>query len=353
YYAILGVSKDATSREIKKKYKQLSKKYHPDKNPGDKEAEQKFVQLAQAYEVLSDDEQRATYDRYGEEGLKGNAQEFHNPFDIFERFFGGGRHSRTDPEETKGPPIKHDVDVQLKELYLGKDINVDVSKQTLCTHCGGNGARSADDIVICSACGGRGVKLVTQKMGGGGILQMQTTCDVCEGRGKTIKAKCPHCKGKKVQRMNEVLTIVVEKGMSDGEEITMEKEGDEAPETVPGDIIFTLRMVPDPVFTRKGDDLYTEKTITLLESLVGFESYITHLDGRKIHVRRNAVTPCDFVEKLKGEGMPKRKSKNQKGDLYIQFSVDFPKAVNATVKEELKKYFKPSEHMKEKKHDEL
>ena len=128
-----------------------------------------------AYEVLSDDEKRATYDRYGEEGLKGNAQEFHNPFDIFERFFGGGRRSRTDPEETKGPNINMDLPVELKELYLGTEINVDISKQAICSHCGGNGAKSANDIVVCSSCNGRGVKLVTQKMAGGGILQMQTT----------------------------------------------------------------------------------------------------------------------------------------------------------------------------------
>jgi len=125
--------------------------------------------------VLSDDEKRATYDRYGEEGLKGNAQEFHNPFDIFERFFGGGRHSRTDPEETKGPNINMDLPIELKELYLGTEINVDISKQAICSHCGGNGAKSANDIVVCSSCNGRGVKLVTQKMAGGGILQMQTT----------------------------------------------------------------------------------------------------------------------------------------------------------------------------------
>jgi DnaJ-related protein SCJ1 len=124
---------------------------------------------------LSDDEKRATYDRYGEEGLKGHGQDFPNPFDIFERFFGGGRRSRNDPEETKGPNMNIELELELKELYTGVEINVDVSKQIICSRCGGSGAKSPSDIVACSSCGGRGVKVVTQKMGGGGIFQVQTT----------------------------------------------------------------------------------------------------------------------------------------------------------------------------------
>ncbi|GES72964.1 DnaJ-domain-containing protein [Rhizophagus clarus] len=297
YYSILGVSQSASSREIKKKYKLLSKKYHPDKNPGDKEAEQKFVQLAEAYEVLSDDEKRQIYDKYGEEGLKQQSQGgFHNPFDIFASFFGHQSQS-----ERQGPSTVMELEVELKELYLGTQVEVDVSKQVICGQCRGTGAEKPEDVITCNACGGRGMKVVKQQLGPGIFQQFHSTCDTCGGKGKIIKSKCPVCNGKKVQRGNEQLTIIVEKGQFDDGKIVFEKEGDESPDTIPGDIIFQVKTIPDPIFERKGNNLYTKQTISLIDALTGFEKNITHLDGRNVLLKRDGVTQPGFVQAIKNE----------------------------------------------------
>ncbi|CAG8433922.1 12138_t:CDS:2 [Ambispora gerdemannii] len=338
YYSILGVSRSATTKEIKKRYKVLAKKYHPDKNPDDKEVEEKFVKISHAYEVLVDDEKRDIYDRYGEEGLKGENQPFHNPFDIFAQFFGGSGHFGHQKTERRGPNMAVDLEVDLKELYLGTKFDVDVSKQVICEHCGGSGAKNPDDVVKCSACDGRGAKYVKQVMGSN-IFQIQTTCDVCGGKGKIVKTKCPHCQGKKVRRGSEQLTVNIEKGMAEGEQIIFEKEGDESPDIIPGNIVLTLKTIPHPAFTRKGDNLYTKETVTLLEALTGFEINITHLDDRTVTIRRDKVTSPGFVEVITGEGMPRHKSKNQYGNLYVEFTVSFPTFLDEEVKTGLKKLF--------------
>ncbi|CAG8612000.1 7087_t:CDS:2 [Funneliformis mosseae] len=336
YYSVLGVSRSASSREIKKRYKQLSKKYHPDKNPGDKEAEQKFVQLAEAYEVLSDDEKRDIYDRYGEEGLKQRSQGgggFHNPFDIFASFFGGtGHFGHHQQSERQGPNITMELEVELKELYLGAQIEVDVSKQVICEHCGGSGAKKADDVITCNVCGGRGVKVVKQQLGPGIFQQFHSTCETCGGVGKIVKSKCPVCKGKKVRRGNEQLTIIIEKGQVDGGTIVFEKEGDESPETIPGDIIFKVNTIPNPTFERKGNDLYAEQTISLIDALTGFEKNMTHLDDRNVLLKRDKVTQPGFVQIIKNEGMPQFRSQS-KGDLYVKYTVVFPSVIDDNTKQ--------------------
>ncbi|CAG8477821.1 7057_t:CDS:2 [Ambispora leptoticha] len=281
------------------------------------------------YEILVDDEKRSIYDRYGEEGLKGEKQ--HNPFDIFAQFFGGSGHFGHQKTEQKGPNISIDLEVDLKEIYLGTKFDIDVSKQVICEHCGGSGAKNANDVVKCSACDGRGMKYVKQIMGAN-IFQIQTTCDVCGGKGKIVKTKCPHCQGKKVRRGSEQLTVNIEKGMAEGERIIYEKEGDESPDIIPGDIILTLKTIPHPVFVRKGDNLYTKETVTLLEALTGFEKNITHLDDRIVTIRRDKVTRPGFVEVIAGEGMPRYKSKNQHGNLYVEFTVLFPTSLDEEVK---------------------
>ncbi|CAI2174545.1 14426_t:CDS:2 [Funneliformis geosporum] len=329
------------SREIKKKYKQLSKRYHPDKNPGDKEAEQKFVQLAEAYEVLSDDEKRDIYDKYGEEGLKQRSQGgsgFHNPFDIFASFFGTGHFGHHQQSERQGPSITMEIEVELKELYLGAQVEVDVSKQIICEQCGGSGAKNSDDVTTCNVCGGRGVKVVKQQLGPGIFQQFHSTCETCGGKGKIVKSKCPVCQGKKVRRGNEQLTIIIDKGQVDGGTIVFEKEGDESPDTIPGDIIFKVKTIPNPKFERKGDDLYAKQTISLIDALTGFEKNMTHLDGRNVLLKRDKVTQPEFVQIINNEGMPQLRSKS-KGDLYVQYTVVFPTVIDDHTKQVLKDLF--------------
>ncbi|KAF9973604.1 DnaJ- protein scj1 [Actinomortierella ambigua] len=342
YYKVLEVSRSASAKEIRKKYKQLSKKYHPDKNPGDKEAETKFVQASEAYEVLSDEKKRSIYDRYGEEGLKQQQQRdhagFHDPFDIFSQFFGGGRGG---PQERRGPEIVMDLEVTLEELYLGKSIEIEVAKQILCPHCHGSGARSSDDIVACDACDGQGVRVVKHQIMPGFVQQFHQPCDRCGGKGTVIRHQCDICHGTKVQRGTEQLTIVVEQGMADGTKIVFDREGDQGPEIVPGDIIFELRTKPHSTFERRGDHLYTYVTISLEDALLGFEREIEHLDKARVQLsRKDKITPWGLVETIKGKGMPTAGSHGSAyGDLFVEYRVEFPTSLTKEQQMLLKKAF--------------
>ncbi|KAG0028214.1 DnaJ- protein scj1 [Podila clonocystis] len=332
YYKVLGLTRSASTKEIKKQYKVLSRKYHPDKNPGNKVAEEKFVEVAAAYEVLSDKDKKSIYDRYGEEGLKqqqGQGGGFHDPFDIFAQFFGGGSRHQHGHQERRGPEMRMELEVTLEELYSGKSIEIEVSKQVICGHCGGSGAKSAEDVVTCSGCHGQGTKTVKHMLAPGMFQQFRQTCDECGGKGKMIRHKCPICSGTKVQRGSEQLTIVIEPGMADGATIVFDREADESPDLVPGDVIFDIRTRPHSIFERRGDALYTYVTISLEQALLGFNLEIKHLDGKAVALTRGeAVTPYGFVQTLKGQGMPIKGSRGDFGDLFVEYKVVFPEKLS-------------------------
>ncbi|KAF9361864.1 DnaJ- protein scj1 [Mortierella sp. AD094] len=329
YYKVLGLTRSASVKDIKKQYKMLSKKYHPDKNPGNKEAEEKFVEVAAAYEVLSDKDKKSIYDRYGEEGLKqqeGQGQGgFHDPFDIFAQFFGGGSRHQHGAQERKGPEVRLELEVTLEELYSGTSIEIEVSKQTICSHCDGSGAKSSDDVVTCPGCQGQGAKIVKHMLAPGMFQQFRQTCDQCGGKGKVIKEHCPVCHGNKVQRGSEQLTIVIEPGLGEGASIVFDREADEAPEVIPGDVIFDVRTRPHETFERRQDNLYTYVTISLEQALLGFELEIKHLDGKPVRLTRgHEVTPFGFVQTLHGQGMPIKGSRGDFGDLFVEYKIVFP-----------------------------
>ncbi|KAJ3130040.1 DnaJ- protein scj1 [Nowakowskiella sp. JEL0407] len=352
YYKVLGVGRSATKRQIKKSYKELSKKYHPDKNKGDKSAEEKFIELAQAYEVLTDDEKRRIYDQYGEEGLNNQGQKFHDPFDIFSQFgfqgFGGHK-----PSERKGPEIRMELPVSLEELFLGKSFEVELNKQIICPTCRGSGAKNPDDVKTCTSCGGSGTKIVRQMLGPGIYQQMQTHCDACGGRGKIVKTTCKACGGHKVRRGSHQITVTIERGMQDGQTLLFEREGDQNPDITPGDVIFIISASPHPIFTRHGDNLYMKEVITLREALIGFERKIKHLDGEFITVKREGVTQpgellflylnleigdqllVGFVQEVEGEGMPNHEIPSERGKLYIEYQVVFPSVLTKQQQEKI------------------
>ncbi|KAJ3012646.1 UNVERIFIED_CONTAM: DnaJ- protein scj1 [Siphonaria sp. JEL0065] len=342
YYEILGVNRSSLKREIKKAYKQLSMKYHPDKNPNNKEAEQKFMELANAYEVLSDDEKRRIYDQYGEEGLKGNGNQnnFHNPFDIFSQFgFGGGGGNRGH-QERKGPEVTMDLRVTLEEIFNGEQIEVEVNKQVICPICRGSGAKNANDVQKCTSCGGHGVKIVKQQLAPGMWQQMQTHCDVCGGKGKVVKSKCTSCHGHKVKRGSHQITVTVERGMPDQYHIVFDSEGDEHPDITPGDIHFVLQTQPHPVFTRDGKHLKMAKEISLRDALLGFKFQVLHLDGKPITISREAgTTQSGFVQIVAGQGMPTHMFPSERGDLLVQYSVKLPEKLTAEQKKAIEKAF--------------
>ncbi|KAJ3415618.1 DnaJ- protein scj1 [Chytridiales sp. JEL 0842] len=341
YYKILGVSRSADKRDIKKAYRELSKKYHPDKNPGDKASENKFIELAKAYEVLSDEEKRRVYDQYGEEGLKGENQHFHNPFDIFQQFgFGGGGWGHHHQQERKGPEIAMELAVTLEELFNGETIEVEINKQIICPICRGSGAKRAEDVKRCHGCNGQGVKIVKHMLGPGIYQQMQSTCDVCGGKGKIIKSKCPSCEGHKVKRGSRQVTVSVERGMADKQRIVFENEGDESPDQAAGDVVFEIKTIPHPVFVRDGDNLRMKKTISLRDALLGFEFKVKHLDGKEITVKREKeVTQPGFVQEVKGQGMPTHQYPSERGSLYVEYTVQLPTSITSDQAKHIEKAF--------------
>eukprot|EP01114_Cavostelium_apophysatum_P009705 TRINITY_DN2294_c0_g1_i1.p1 TRINITY_DN2294_c0_g1~~TRINITY_DN2294_c0_g1_i1.p1 ORF type:complete len:372 (+),score=70.59 TRINITY_DN2294_c0_g1_i1:158-1273(+) len=337
YYAILGVPRDAPARVIKKAYRELAVKYHPDKTQGDAESEKKYVEIGTAYEVLSDEEKRRVYDQFGEEGLKdgGRGQRFNSPFDIFSQFGfggGGGGHAHQH-EQKKAPSVEIPLEVTLKDLYLGKTFKIGHKKQILCPKCRGTGAKDANDVQTCNECNGSGTKVFTQQLGPGFMTQTQRTCDKCGGKGKIVKSTCPICKGTKVGIEDEVITVYVERGMPDGHGIVFEQENDESPEVTPGDVIFKISTTPHKRFVRVGDDIHMKLNISLLEALVGFTKTVRHLDGHEVKIANAGVTKPGEILTINGEGMPHHNFPSQTGNMYVEVSIKMPSSLTEAQKE--------------------
>ncbi|KAL6049230.1 DnaJ-related protein scj1 [Balamuthia mandrillaris] len=337
YYKLLGVTRDATEAKIKSAYKKLAAKWHPDKYKGeDKEkAVKEFQKVSKAYEVLKDEQKRRIYDQYGEEGLeqqgrRGGGGGFTDPFDLFSNFgfsTGGKRRGGGAVQERQAPPLVLELEVTLEDLYLGRVLTVTHKKQTLCPSCRGTGAKDPDDVKTCPVCHGSGMVITTHQIGPGFVTQTQSICNKCGGKGKIVKSVCPVCGGTKVGVGEETITVVVERGMSDGQKITFKEEGPEAPDVIPGDLIFQLVTIPHKQFRRKGNDLHLKASISLLESLVGFSSVIKHLDGHDVVLERDTVTKPGHVMIIKGEGMPVHEYPSQRGDLHVEFGVRFPESL--------------------------
>jgi DnaJ family protein A protein 2 len=333
FYERLGVAPDAKIDDIKKAYKKMAIKYHPDKNPNNPEAEHKFKEVSEAYEVLSDENKRQMYDKYGKEGLKEGGFGAHSAADIFEQFFGGGGFSSFFGGGGRGPrrteDIHHELGVTLEDLYKGKTTKLSVTRNVLCSTCTGSGTKSGASTGKCKTCEGRGIRLIIKQLGPGMIQQMQTVCNDCGGKGEVIKDedKCKDCKGKKVNKEKKILQVYVDKGMRHGQKIVFSGESDEAPGQEPGDIIFVLIEKKHEIFKRNGNDLYMEATIPLVEALAGFAFTVKHLDDRVLLVKSEKgeiINPGD-IKMIANEGMPIHKRPFEKGNLYIHFNIEFPK----------------------------
>jgi DnaJ-related protein SCJ1 len=331
FYKILGLTKSATEAQIKKAYRKLSMKYHPDKNGGSKDAADKFQDVAAAYETLSNKDLRRVFDQGGEEGVKRHQQQQGgggggNPFDMFSHFFGGG--ARRGPgghgERQRGPDMPVEVPVTLRDLYVGRSVELEVRAQALCTHCRGTGADDDEHIRECPRCRGQGFVMTVHQLAPGFVQQVQQKCPACDGAGKTIAVKCRKCAGKKVERGRKTVELWIEPGMKDGERIESDGTADEHPDKAAGNVVFRLRTLPHAVFTRVGDDLRAELRISLREALLGFRKALTHLDGRKVWVESHGVTQPGAIITLANEGMPRHQQGSQAGALHVTVSVDFP-----------------------------
>lgn len=348
YYEVLGVDKNADEATIKKAYRTLAKKYHPDMNPGDKEAEAKFKEVNEAYDVLSDPDKKAKYDQYGHAAFDpsagggagfGGFGDFggFDINDIFSSFFGGASGGST---RRNGPVRGDDITVRLtisfEESVFGCKKEVSYNKIQKCADCSGTGAAKGTSPKTCSACGGSGQVRVQQRTPFG-IMQTQKTCDTCHGTGKIIENKCPNCRGTGFVRVPKKLEVNIPAGIDDGQQLSLRYQGSDGMNGGnAGDLNIIISVRPHSVFERDGDDLYCEVPITYAEATLGAEIEIPTLEGSmKYTIPEGTQTGTVFT--LRNKGVTRVNSK-VRGNLYITVVVEVPKNLTSEQKNLLEKF---------------
>ncbi len=348
YYEVLGVDKNADDATIKKAYRTLAKKYHPDMNPGDKEAEAKFKEVNEAYDVLSDPDKKAKYDQYGHAAFDpsagggagfGGFGDFggFDINDIFSSFFGGASGGST---RRNGPVRGDDITVRLtisfEESVFGCKKEVSYNKIQKCADCSGTGAAKGTSPKTCSACGGSGQVRVQQRTPFG-IMQTQKTCDACHGTGKIIENKCPNCRGTGFVRVPKKLEVNIPAGIDDGQQLSLRYQGSDGMNGGnAGDLYIIISVRPHSIFERDGDDLYCEVPITYAEATLGAEIEIPTLEGSmKYTIPEGTQTGTVFT--LRNKGVTRVNSK-VRGNLYITVVVEVPKNLTSEQKNLLEKF---------------
>jgi len=343
YYDILGLDKKASEKDIKKAYRKMAMKWHPDKNPDNKEAaEKKFKDVSEAYSVLSDSGKRSIYDKHGKEGLKGDSMSHGDMNNIFQEFFGGmggfpfagafrtnmkfGGNMRQ--QAAVSIDKVHELPIILERFYTGRETNLQIERRVICRDCSGIGAIRREDIRKCPNCNGKGSCVRIRQLGPGFIQQIQQPCAPCGSKGKVVTPgrECRKCSGNKYQQIRERVSIKIPKGSKDGDTIKIVDKSDEVIGSVrTGDIVIVLREKPHKKFKRLNiNNLFINQKILLSEALCGYSGKITHLDGREIEIHTEEIVKPGMILKINNEGMPYNNNPDKKGTLYIKFTIQFP-----------------------------
>lgn len=348
YYEVLGVEKNADEATIKKAYRSLAKKYHPDMNPGDKEAEMKFKEVNEAYDVLSDSDKRAKYDQYGHAafdpaagGGAGGAGfgGFGDFGDIFSSFFGGGFGGSSSARRNgpmRGDDIGARVSITFEEAAFGVKKEISYNRVGRCPDCGGSGAAKGSTAETCPKCHGSGQMRVVQRLGG---MQFQstTTCDNCRGKGKIIRNPCPNCRGTGFIRVTKKLEVSIPAGIDDGERIALRGQGNDGQNGGPaGDLILQVSVKPHAIFERDGYNIFCEVPLPVTDAILGAEIEIPTLEGNvKYKIPEGTQPGTRFT--LRGKGIPYVNS-SRRGDLIFQVNVEIPRGLSEKQKAEVRAF---------------
>lgn len=354
YYEVLGIPKGASKDDIKKAYRKLAVKYHPDRNPEDSKAEELFKEASEAYEVLNDDKKRQAYDQFGFAGVEGmgggggGSQDFSSGFrdfedifgdfgDIFGSFFGGGggsggRRGSSRTSAQRGADLRYNLEIPFKDAVFGTKVEISYERHVTCPGCGGNGAETGSGRKVCPTCGGSG-----QVRRSSGFFSIASPCPTCNGEGYIIENPCDMCKGNGVISKSQKLKVTIPPGIESGKRINIPGQGDAGPNGGPaGDLYVYVRVQPHDYFERHGNDIYCVIPITFTQAALGAEIMVPTLEGKKVKVKVPSSTQNGKVLRLKNEGVPHLHNSNRRGDLYIKIRVEVPKKLSSRGKELLK-----------------
>lgn len=346
YYEILGVERSASDEEIKKAYRKMAVKYHPDKNPGDKAAEEKFKELGEAYEALGDPQKRAAYDQYGHAAFdrraygRGAGGGFHDPMDIFREVFGGGGifddlfgGGRAGPAEShRGDDLRHDMELTFEEAASGCEREITVTKPERCDACDGSGAEPGSRARTCSTCGGRG-QVITSR----GIFSIAQTCPQCQGAGRIVDKPCKTCRGQGRRDRTSTIKLRIPPGVDSGSRLRSAGNGEAGWRGGPaGDLYVILHVKPHEFFQRDGDDLLCEVPISFVQAALGADIEVPTLDGKTV-IKVPAGTQPGTMFRLKGRGVRNIQGYGN-GDLHVRITVEVPTHLSSAQKAKLHEF---------------
>ncbi len=350
-YEVLGLQKGADEKQIKSAFRKLAIKYHPDKNPGDKEAEEKFKEINEAYQILSDPQKKAQYDQFGTTdfnaggaGAGYNAQDFGDFGDIFESFFGGGfgggQRRRTGPR--RGADLEYRLDLSFEEAVFGVEKDIHITRTEDCDVCHGSGAKQGTSKETCKTCHGQGTVRVQRQTLFGNMIQ-EAPCQTCGGTGEIITEPCEQCRGKGQVRQRRKISVKVPAGVDSGNVMPLRGQGDKGAKGGPsGDLHVVIQVKPHKFFIRKGDDIYVDTHINIAEAALGKEVRVPTIDG-DVSYDIPSGTQSGTLFRLKGKGVTMVNSRSgARGDQYVNVIVDVPKKLNDAQKEALYQFLEAS-----------
>jgi molecular chaperone DnaJ len=356
YYEVLGLDKDASQEDIKRAYRKVAVSNHPDRNPGDTEAEERFKEATEAYEILADQEKRQAYDQFGFAGVEGMSsaagggggfsdfssafRDFEDIFGdfsgIFETFFGGGGGRRRGGRSSvqRGADLRYDLEVDFLDAAFGTELEISYRRHVACERCSGEGAEPGSSKKTCQTCGGAG-----QVRRSSGFFSIASACPTCGGEGSTLENPCNECGGSGLDKKKQSVQITIPAGIDTGKRINVPGQGDAGPNGGPaGDLFVIIHVKPHEYFERGGTDVQCTIPLTITQAALGAEVMVPTLEEKRVKMKIPAGTQSERVFRLKGEGVPQLNNPHKRGDMYVKVHVEVPNKLSNKAKELLKEY---------------